>query len=197
MHKQAKKKIDRKKVGCACCAIGCSTPVLFVLVFLYMFYRVASREEFGENRETAPMFYAEKGGNFCYYWTYLNRYFEFTITEQDFLDWCSDGNWKPIEIKSLLLLPEVRNNDDDWPVVNERRGSPLSITRYTCGKAEHTECSSRYGECRIDSTGKTDEACFRLVDEGYYYEHRHSNGGGVYILYDREKKRCYINYSHH
>ena len=204
MDKSATQNTDKKKkfYGYACCAVGCGMPCLFVLTLLLTFIYSVNYEDFGENMATSPMYYTEKGNNFCYDLTFLNRYFEFTISEQDFLDWCKDRDeryrWEPIEIQILPSLPtsnKDRNDDSVWPIINEKRGSkiPLSITRYNHRKTQHEQCP-RWKECQIDPTGKTDDACFRLVGDGYYFELRGSNGGGVYILYDRERNRCYIEY---
>ena len=205
MNQQTTQNSGKKNYGLACCAVGCAVPFFLVLVLLVSIIYRFTYQDFGENKATAPMFYAEKGSHFCYDWAFGNRYFEFTIAEQDFLDWCekkdSRYRWETLEIKDLPSLSAPnRDWDDDnaWPVINERRGEaiPLSITRYNHRKAEHKKCDSRW-ECQIDPTGKTDDACRRLVDDGYYFEGRHRNGGGVYVLYDREKQRCYIQYSTH
>ena len=139
-----------------------------------------------------------------YYYSYLNRYFEFTISEPDFLEWRTSGKfpWEPVEIKSLPSLPKpekqwVDRQNGDWKLVNSRREIPLFIVRYCHKKAEHENCNPWDEKCSIDPTGKTDEACFRILDDGYYYQTSRRNGGGVYVLYDRENQRCYINYSSH
>ena len=136
---------SEKNHGCACCAVGCGVPSLFVLVLLILFIYSVTHEEFGENMPTAPMYNAEKGNNFCYDWTYLNRYFEFTISEQDFLDWCKNCGWEPIEIESLPSLPSPKwpdlSDGSAWPMINQKLGDkiPLSIVRYCYRKAEHKE----------------------------------------------------------
>jgi hypothetical protein len=202
MDNQEEKKTDGKKKmsGCACCALGCGVP-LCAFVFLFLFY--IAYHEFGENKETAPMYYVETGSNFCYSWTYVNRYFEFTISEQDFLNWCEnrENQWKPIEIKTLPELP--KDDRGPWDLAdgetldNQRREIPLLFRRYNRSKSEHKDCDPRYKKCQIDPTGKTDNSCFCLLDDGYYYESRRSSGGGVYVLYDREKQRCYIEWNSH
>jgi hypothetical protein len=142
------------------------------------------------------MFNAKKGTNFSYDVTYSRNHVEFTIAEQDFLDWCKQLGWTPIEIKDLPLLPEVEydwDNDAAWPRINEQQGNkgPLIISRYNCRKPEHERC--KYGqECLVDPTGQIDDACFCSVEDGFYYECRRRSCGGVHVLYDRENNRCYI-----
>ena len=181
---------------------ACGGPSFLILAFVLLFIYSVNDTEFGENKATSPVFNAEKGSHFSYYVSYLNRFVEFTISEQDFLNWCKDRGWEPFdEIKNLPVLPRPPepnwHNDSDAIWVNQRRGReiPLAIIRYNHIKEEHEACNPFLRRCRIDSTGRTDQACVRLIGDGYYYEHRWADGGGVYILYDRENNRCYVQWS--
>ena len=198
MDQQAKKNLQRRRLkGYTCRAVGCGASVLVFALMIYTFVWYAMYyHKFGENQARAPKFSPAKGTNFSYDVTYSNSLIEFTIAEIDFLDWCKKNDWSPVEIKDVPSLPKVvfdRDNDAAWPRINEEQGGeiPLAIPRYKYKKPEHERC--RYGEeCQIDPTGKTDEACFRLVDDGYYHERRARSMGGFYILYDRENNRCYV-----
>ena len=201
MDQQAQENVQRKRLkGCACSAIGCGLPLLtFILMVASFVWHVGYYHEFGENQASAPEFNAEKGTDFSYDVTYSWSYIEFTISEPDFLDWCRQRNWKPVEIKDLPSLPKVESDwekDSDWPRINGAQGDkgPFSIPRYSYKKPEHERCNKydHNQRCQIDPTGKTDDACFRSVDDGYYYETRQRSAGGFHILYDRENNRCYI-----
>jgi len=211
MNQQTNRNNKEKGYG-ACCAVGCVIAFGFLIFIILVIHDITS-EKFGENMATPPTRHTarirspEKGRDFCYYTPspviFPRVYMEFTISEQDFLDWGKsqlDQWWEPLEIKSLPLLARPpqpdRNNDDAWPAVNEQQGEkiPLLITRYIFGKEGHRECRSQGGLCHISPTGKTDSACFCFVEDGYYFQARGCNGGGYYILYDREKQRCYLNY---
>lgn len=188
---------QKKSNGKSCCAAGCGCVLPIVLIFAIWLTHIIWYHRFGENEPTAPMFHAEKGKNFSYDFTYLNRFCEFEISENDFLDWCKNRKypWNPVEIETLPSLPKPDWNE--YPQINDRREVPLSIIRYCYKKPEHENCRASFDECQIDPTGKTDESCFHTLDNGYYYESRSRDGGGVYVLFDREKNRCYIYWAHH
>ena len=199
MDQQAAKNLQRRRLkGYACCAISCGAPVLFFALMISAFvWYVGYYHSFGENQAGAPVFSPAKGTNFSYDVTYSRSHIEFTIAEVDFLDWCKKNGWTPVEIKDVPSLPKVVfdwDNDAAWPRINEGQGGeiPLAIPRYKYRKPEHERCNSYDKKCQIDPTGKTDDACFRLVDDGYYYERRARSMGGVHILYDRENNRCYV-----
>ena len=202
---QTKKNLQRRRLkGYACCAVFCGIP-LFVFVFMlssFVWY-VGFYHEFGENQPRAPVFNAEGGTNFSFNVRYAGSLVEFTISEQEFLDWCKKSLWNPVEIKDLPSLPRVEfdwDNDAAWPRINEQQGSeiPLLIARYNWWKPEHENCSPvRYVEsdvlrCQIDPTGKTGDSCFRFVADGFYYETRRRSQGGFIILFDRESNRVYV-----
>ena len=217
MDQQTEQISGKKKNGCVCCTVGCGVPVCLGLAILfYIIYAIhdINREKFGENMATNPLFStkfsAKKGSNYCYYlpasFPFPREYMEFTISEQDFLDWGKIQNdrgwdWKLLEIENLPSLATPANPDrkdkDAWPVINRRQGEkiPLSIVRYLHGKKEHNECKPWSDRCQIDPTGKTDNACYRLVDDGYYFEKTWPSGAHDYFLYDREKQRCYFESS--
>ena len=210
MDQQVSQNTDGKKrhYGYACCAVGCGVPSLLVLVCLlvvgYVIYDITT-DKFGENMATSPIFYTKKGSNYCYFITspvlgfFEREYLEFTISEQDFLDWGAKNfrDWEPLEIKSLPSLPRSPQPDTtdegEWKWINRQQGEklPLSIHRYLSQTEKHEECR----RCLIDPTGKTDDACVRFVDDGYYFQISGRNHGGAYILYDRERQRCYYFYS--
>ena len=190
------KKKRKKRTGYTCCAVGCGSALLLFVVFVILFLHAVNHTEFGENEATSPIYYTEKGSNFSYYVSHLHRCCEFTISEQDFLEWCKE-RWEPIEIETLPSPPKTKlwheRDEDDFPIINEQRKVPLRIERYSYVKPEHEKCWSL--NCQVDPTEKTDAACFRSVDDGYYYEQRRQTSGGVYILYDRSNQRCYIDWS--
>ena len=205
LEQQEGKKTDRKKKkGCTCCAVGCGLPLLAVVLMIssWLWY-VMYYHEFGENKDSFSRVHAPKGTNFSYDSVYMRYYCEFTIFEEDFLGWCKNRTnpFEILEIKDLPSLPALNWHleDRDKDKINERRGSqiPLSIVRYNMRKPEHENCNPwdwNDRQCKIDPAGKNGGACFRFVSDGYYFEHRLSNGGGAYILYDRETHRCYIEW---
>jgi len=209
MNQQPEQKTNnkRKTYGYACCCtigvIGCGMPVLMCILGFLMLtgFRNIFHTDYGENMETCPFLEAEKGSNFCYYDTFNNRWCEFTISEAEFLEWCKnrESPWIPVEINSLPTLPKEERGTRDLAsgeyILNARREITLSIERYNRVRSEHEKCAGRYKECCIDPTGKTDDACFHMLDEGYYYERRYSSGRGIYIQYNREKQRCYVEFS--
>lgn len=188
MEHQAK---DKKKVNTL--TIGCGIILLIVLFFVVPFVTAIRYHEHGENKPTAPIYNAEKGKNFSYDFSFMHQFCEFDISEVDFLDWCKtkEISWELVEIETLPSLPEVDRNK--LPRINHQRNIPLLIARYCCRKTEHEECYPWTEKCQVDTTGKTNKACFHIVENGYYYESRWSNSGGVYVLYDRENSRCYIH----
>jgi len=181
---------DGKKKGC--CRCSCCVAAGCVIVLICLFAWGISYHDFGENQDQSPMFSAKNGKNFSYDITYSWQHVEFDISETDFLGWCKNeaSGWEPIEIEILPSLPTI---DTIMPSINHRRECPLWIPRYCRYKPEHKNCNPWNKECQHDPTGKTDDACFRIVDNGYYYETRAHNGGGVYVLYDRDNNRCYIH----
>ena len=173
MNQQANEKTTNiQKTCCLSCCVVTGIVLLFALVCLLSIYYRYNHVEIGENKETSPMFYTEKGKNYSYAICYPLSYFEFTISESDFLDWCEEQSWEPVEIKSLPSY-EI----------------PVSIARYCCFKKEHKECYAWTGKCQIDPSGKTDKACFCTSDDGYFC---HLNKPERNIMYDRKKQRCYI-----
>ena len=196
INQQTKKKLQRRRPkGCVCCAIFCGVPLLvFVFMLSSFMWYVMFYHEFGENKPRAPIFNAEGGTNYSFNVRYNWSFVEFTISEQDFLDWCKKRKWNPVEIKDLPSLPRVEfdwNNDAAWPRINGQQGSeiPLLIPRYNGWKPEHENCRLR---CQIDPTGRTADSCFRFVYDGFYYETRRRSQGGFTIIFDRESNRCYV-----
>jgi len=195
---QQQKNLQRRRLkGYVAC---CGVPLLcFAFMVSSFVWYVGFYHRFGENQPRAPMFSAEKGTDFSFDVTYSRSYIEFTISEQDFLDWSKNRLYpmNPVEIKDLPSLPSVEfdwDNDAAWPRINEQQGGtiPLSITRYNRRKPEHERCRPYEQECQIDPTGRTAESCFRFVYDGFYYETRRRSQGGFIILFDRESNRCYV-----
>jgi len=200
----------KRKKNYFCCGLGCGIPLLFAIAFVVLFLYAVNYTKLGENEDTSPIFYTEKGSNYSYFYSYMRWYCEFTISEEDFLDWCSNREFpfEVLEIKDLPSLPKHDRRlheltDDELPMIHERRGGriPLSIVRFSSRKPEHENCKSYWEHippeerCVIDPTGKTDNSCFRIVEDGYYHEHRWQCHGGLYILYDRTNNRCYIKWN--
>ena len=180
----------RKKIN------GCGCAFLLFVVFVILFCIALNLTEFGENEATLPIFCTEKGSNFSYYLTYSRQCCEFTISERDFLEWCKERWGESIDIVTLPSLPKdnrryFERTKNEFPIINEQREVPLLIGRYSYIKPEHEKCWA-HEKCQVDPTGKTDVSCCHFVDDGYYYEERYQDCGGVYILYDRSNQRCYI-----
>ena len=178
MNQQADEKTKKNKntCGCVCCSVA-GMVLLFLFVCLSMTYYRYSHKEIRENEATSPYCYAEKGMNYSYCIAYPSSQFEFTISEPDFLDWCEENSWESVEIKSIPSASQ-----------DASLSLPVTIVRYCHGKAEHKECFPRLNKCQIDPTGKTDKACFCTLDDGIYYR----QGSSFFVLYDRDKQRCYI-----
>ena len=194
-----------KKKACIIAAIFVVflLPLLPFLVYCSLTYYVRHvYKDFGEDEATSPMFYAEKGKKFSYNISFPCYQFEFTISEADFLDWCRDKEfpWEPFEIKDISSRSPrgyYFNKGGGSSVSIFGESAPLSIVRYCHVKEEHKGCEpwqhkpyeSKQQVCQIDPTGKTDKACFRIVEDGYYYVHE-----TYHVLYGREEQRCYVFY---
>lgn len=187
---QQEDKNSKKKNCCGCC-----TAAVLVIVLLCLLARGFTFHYVGENQNRSPMYGARNGKNFSYDITYMTQYVEFDISEPNFLNWCKNetASWEPIEIETLLSRPLP---DAYMPLINYKDENLLWISRYCRRKPEHETCHPWSKECQHDATGKTNNACFRIVDNGLYYETRSPNGGGVYVLYDRDNNRCYIYGNH-
>lgn len=104
----------------------------------------------------------------------------------------------PILIETLPDLPPIDwdfDRDRHKPRINAARKCPLKIDRYCRLQPKHKDCHGYPLTCKIDSTGLTDESCFRVVSKGYYFEYRISNGGGMYVLYDLSNGRFYLQWN--
>ncbi|MGL4595765.1 MAG: hypothetical protein ACRC2T_10350 [Thermoguttaceae bacterium] len=199
-------KKDTKSGSCSstfggCCGCGC----LFLLLFglggpapLIPFFFPALFTSSGEHLPTAKQFSPE-ATNYSFYHTFMHRIREFDISEEAFLKMCEKAEYTPVAIETLPDLPHIDHSSQDRNRINYKREVPLNIVRYVYHKDEHKNGCSPWNsaECRIDPSGKTDASCFHRVSKGYYFEHRLSNGGGLYMLYDSENGRCYMQWNHH
>ena len=141
--------------------------------------------------------YSSQATNYSYYNRLLHQACEFDIPEDAFLAMCQSQQWQPVSIETLPELPKDETQEK-YPHVNDERRIPLEILRYVWHKSNHVDCRSFvYGNCQVDPSGKTDASCFRSVSQGYYYEIRGENGGGIKVLYDFENGRCYIHTNPH
>jgi len=177
--------------GLGCLLLLPALPVLVVMVAWG--YRDIPRS--GEHLPKAVE-YSPHATNYSYHTRLLHQVCEFDIPEDAFLEMCQAKQWwHPVAIETLAELPKDETQDE-YPVINEERKVPLGNRRYVWDKPEHDNCRFFYGnhgECKVDPSGKTDASCFRSVSQGYYYEIRGSNGGGIKVLYDSENGRCYIH----
>ncbi|MGL6194171.1 MAG: hypothetical protein ACRC2T_05050 [Thermoguttaceae bacterium] len=114
---------------------------------------------------------------------------------------CKEAEYTPVSIEMLPDLPQVdyTNEDSEESQINYKRDVPLNIVRYVYHKDEHKDGCSPWNsaKCNVDPSGKTDASCFHSVSQGYYFERRYRNGGGLYMLYDSENGRCYMKWNHH
>jgi hypothetical protein len=127
----------------------------------------------------------------------MRRVREFDIPEEAFLRMCKEREDEPVAIETLPDLPPF-DHETPSPQINSRREVPLTITRYVSLIGGHKGCDPwNFAKCNVDPSGKTDASCFRSVSQGYYFERRHGNGGGLYMLYDSENGRCYMKWNSH
>ena len=176
--------------------LGCFLllPILLpAMLMVIWFFKDVPRS--GEHLPKAAE-YSPHATNYSYYNRLLHQACEFDIPEKAFLEMCQTKKWwHPVAIETLAELPKV-DIHEERPWINYERDVPLGNRRYVWHKPEHENCSFFYGnhgECKVDPGGKTDASCFRSVSQGYYYEIRGSNGGGIKVLYDSENGRCYIH----
>ena len=150
----------------------------------------------GEHLATAVEF-SPHATNYSFYNRLLHCVCEFDILEDAFLEMCKDKKWNPIAIESLPDLLPFQESEME-PNTNYEREIPLKITRYVYTKPGHENCGLWWNcSCQVDTTGKTDDSCFRAVSRGYYFEVRGSDAGGIRVLYDSENERCYIHSNPH
>ena len=201
LEKEQPKSSLRNRTGCsgADWGCGCFIVFMFLAVFakIFPFFFPALFTSSGEHLPQAE-YYSPEATDYSFHHTYLDQVHEFSIPENAFLEMCRVKKWQPIAIESLPDLPPF-DFDAPFPRINWKREIPLTMPRYVYPKPEHEQCNpwSVIRECHIDPTGKTDQSCFHSVSQGYYFEHRRSNGGGIIVLYDTENGRCYINTNPH
>ena len=188
------------RTGCSCADWGCGC--FFLIIFLAVFVKIfpfffpALFTSSGEHLPRAE-YYSPEATDYSFHRTYMHQVHEFSIPENAFLKMCHTKGWMPNAVESLPDLPPF-DFDAPFPRVNWERKVPLTIPRYVYPKHGHEECDPwNSDECHVDPTGKTDQSCFHSVSQGYYYEHRSGNGGGIVVLYDTENGRCYIHTNHH
>ena len=108
----------------------------------------------------------ESAPNVSYYKSYLNTAFEFDISEAEFLRWSS---WEVQPIKE-----------------------PVGMLRYcyfTTSPPDYGPNPTQAQEAELLAIYNSQRP---KIDDGWYYGYRQSNGGGVWVAYDRSKGRAYF-----
>jgi hypothetical protein len=138
--------------------------VLFVLgsCFLYMCYRGITDFNTAEHVPSVPWLPAG-ATNVSYYCSYNFTAYEFDIEEEGFLNWASDWEVKPIT-------------------------KEFKIMRYTL-RAKYPNFVPNPSKQALDDYENIKNA---IIMDGYFYENRQKNGGGVCVAYDRKTKRAYF-----
>ena len=159
---------------------------------MFLVFLLESFPASGEHLPKAEQFSPE-ATNYSYHLKYSSQLHEFDISEKAFLEMCEEKGWEPVVVETLPDLPPF-DHEKPSPRINYLREVPLTIVRYVNLKEreKHKGCDPwNSAKCNVDPSGKTNASCFRSVSQGYYYERRYDNGGGIFVLYDSENGRCY------
>jgi hypothetical protein len=180
--------------------LGCW--ILFLVGFgscSTIFFHHALHYEASGEHISVPYYYPQDASDYCFFERSTIRYCEFNLPKDSFLKYSKEQNWEIADIEKtdvfFVFYSEANKIFNNTPKKREyTTEKPLTITRYIRQlKPEHYECSN--WECKIDTTGLTENACVRSVSKGYFYKTSNSAGRGIKVLYDSEKERCYIEYS--
>ena len=74
---------------------------------------------------------------------------------------------------------------------------PVGITRYRSYLHDPARLGSNPTEEEVDAVAKERDNESVTVTNGLYYKHEQSNGGGVWVVYDRNRKRAFYHHLMH
>lgn len=149
-----------------------SVVLMLGLVWLfYGAYRSFTDIEHGEHWKTVKWLPSE-ATDISFYRSYSFTAYEFDISEKGFLQWASRWEISPITTSFTI----------------RRYSSQLDSTRYPQLNNDHTEAEyNQWLQAQSERKAKAEAT----IDEGYFYAHRQSNGGGVWVAYDKKRGRAY------
>lgn len=147
--------------------------VLAVVLLLWGAYRGFTEVTSGEHLETVDWLPSE-ASDVSYYRSYLFTAYEFDISEEGFLKWASDWEVKPVQAPYTIRRYSSALNRLPYPGDRDRRMSdPTDVEEFSE--------AMRAWEAEQRAT----------ITTGYWYERVQRNGGGVWVAYDRDRKRAY------
>ena len=143
-----------------------------VLLLGYGGYRGLTDFETAENVEHVDWL-PDAAHNISYYRSYSFTAYEFDISEDEFLRWTEDQGWKAEKVQS-----------------------PVDILRYSTMTAKFPgDHSSNLESERSAEFEQWERLTRKTITDGYYYDYRQRNGGGVTVGYDLTSGRAYCQTS--
>ena len=142
--------------------------VAFSVWFVRSAYIDFTHVETNENL-SAVDWLPQSASNISYYKSYQFTAYEFDISEAEFCEW---SRWDTAEITE-----------------------PVKITRYTLVTGKIPDIGTHYSQSEIDAYSAAIDQRRATIEEGLYYGHTRSNGGGVWVGYDRGLGRAFFQSS--
>jgi len=149
------------------------SPVLFFAVLLVGPALSNSHPSVGENLPRVDWLPAV-ASNVSYYITYLYTAYEFDIPEEGFVALGKERNWKLAEIE-----------ENGCRVMTYRMGGKMR-KKYPPPNPDQTTAT------QVAAYRQTQEIIEPNVTNGIAYQLRYHNGGGIIAVYDRTKRRAYV-----
>ncbi|HTN76354.1 MAG TPA: hypothetical protein VL096_13945 [Pirellulaceae bacterium] len=143
-----------------------AAPIAFAIWFFYMAYLGLTWLETGENVASVDWLPA-RATNVSFYRSYGSTAYEFDIPEKDFVAW---SDWDVAEIVE-----------------------PVSMMRYSyfAEPSPHLSVNATTEE-EVVAHEKAISERYATIADGLYYGHLRSNGGGVWVAYDRRTGRAFF-----
>jgi len=149
---------------------------------IYALYTGLTQNEFGENTPSVSWL-PKSASNVSYHLSYMVNGYEFDMPHGDFMKYAEDEGWQlrqlkdeSVEIPSYIHaarfrdLPPDRHELPAQPTNDEMKAFELKWEAFYANRS-------------------------RTVTNGYAYERRLKNGGGVRVGYDMLKQRAYVFYT--
>ena len=145
-----------------------TTVIAAAVWFARSAYQGFTQIEQGENASSVDWL-PDKASHVSYFRSYMNTAYEFDIDEDGFRKW---SRWDTAEIRD-----------------------PVTITRYSYFAKPRPELASDATAAEYQAYLTTMTERSATISDGLYYGYLQSNGGGVWVAYDRETGRAYYQSS--
>lgn len=151
---------------------------LLLAAFLYSVYRGFTDVEQGEN-VSAVSWLPKTASNVSFYRSYPRTAYEFDMDEPNFLAWAEARNWRVVRIGTgSVSIPRYGFCQEPQPSAEWfQRGKPMTV-------GEEAELQARIAAYHA--------MAYQVIANGYHYEIRQRNGGGIQTGYDASRRRAYV-----